>query len=180
MRKAAQPLVKVENGRSAFAEHREIARVDQDVSVRDIKFAMKLVRVGYADDRQRVHRFERSTILSSLSRYVVGLVNEKAAIARGLIHRHAVNDQMLAIDHEEDTDFRRSPFSCGGLFPMFLLFKQPALCAVVGICTRDEIVLRRNRVPAKAAETDAVTVRSEEHTSELQSLRHLVCRLLLE
>src|SRR5947199_4579207 len=26
----------------------------------------------------------------------------------------------------------------------------------------------------------AVAVRSEEHTSELQSLRHLVCRLLLE
>src|SRR5262245_64841761 len=26
----------------------------------------------------------------------------------------------------------------------------------------------------------AVTLRSEEHTSELQSLRHLVCRLLLE
>jgi hypothetical protein len=89
---------------------------------------------------------------------VVGLVNEKAAIARDLIHRHAVNDRMLAIDHEEDTDFRRDPFSCGGLFPMFLLFEQPALCAVVGICTRDEIVLRRNRVPAKAAETDAVTL----------------------
>src|SRR5205814_7938841 len=34
------------------------------------------------------------------------------------------------------------------------------------------------------AELDALvglqTVRSEEHTSELQSLRHLVCRLLLE
>src|SRR5258705_8012442 len=27
---------------------------------------------------------------------------------------------------------------------------------------------------------DGVAVRSEEHTSELQSLRHLVCRLLLE
>src|SRR5258705_2075131 len=27
---------------------------------------------------------------------------------------------------------------------------------------------------------DAVDARSEEHTSELQSLRHLVCRLLLE
>src|SRR5258705_10306782 len=27
---------------------------------------------------------------------------------------------------------------------------------------------------------DLVTQRSEEHTSELQSLRHLVCRLLLE
>src|ERR1035441_11012152 len=32
------------------------------------------------------------------------------------------------------------------------------------------------RHPAKAAELS----RSEEHTSELQSLRHLVCRLLLE
>src|SRR5205814_9837314 len=29
-------------------------------------------------------------------------------------------------------------------------------------------------------EHDAMSVRSEEHTSELQSLRHLVCRLLLE
>src|SRR5436853_925822 len=27
---------------------------------------------------------------------------------------------------------------------------------------------------------DSMTLRSEEHTSELQSLRHLVCRLLLE
>src|SRR5437899_6601064 len=32
--------------------------------------------------------------------------------------------------------------------------------------------LRNSRAPAR--------VRSEEHTSELQSLRHLVCRLLLE
>src|SRR5205814_7414647 len=29
-------------------------------------------------------------------------------------------------------------------------------------------------------ESDAILHRSEEHTSELQSLRHLVCRLLLE
>src|SRR5258705_5438878 len=28
--------------------------------------------------------------------------------------------------------------------------------------------------------TTSIIVRSEEHTSELQSLRHLVCRLLLE
>src|SRR5205814_4113920 len=28
--------------------------------------------------------------------------------------------------------------------------------------------------------TTTITLRSEEHTSELQSLRHLVCRLLLE
>src|SRR5262245_62337292 len=31
-----------------------------------------------------------------------------------------------------------------------------------------------------AAVAEIVTGRSEEHTSELQSLRHLVCRLLLE
>src|SRR5437899_5255079 len=30
------------------------------------------------------------------------------------------------------------------------------------------------------AQADLVAARSEEHTSELQSLRHLVCRLLLE
>src|SRR5262245_62987190 len=40
-------------------------------------------------------------------------------------------------------------------------------------------------VTAAAAELEyvngaATTTRSEEHTSELQSLRHLVCRLLLE
>src|SRR5262245_50526409 len=31
-----------------------------------------------------------------------------------------------------------------------------------------------------AALSEALELRSEEHTSELQSLRHLVCRLLLE
>src|SRR5437899_7894268 len=42
------------------------------------------------------------------------------------------------------------------------------------------------RVPASCRRTHslsirrALMVRSEEHTSELQSLRHLVCRLLLE
>src|SRR5205814_8184856 len=36
-------------------------------------------------------------------------------------------------------------------------------------------------LPNHRAQTDAnFSIRSEEHTSELQSLRHLVCRLLLE
>src|SRR5262245_64200903 len=40
----------------------------------------------------------------------------------------------------------------------------------------------RPAAPTAAATTDAQSSgrRSEEHTSELQSLRHLVCRLLLE
>ena len=132
--------------------------MDQDVSSGHVKFAVQLVCVGYADDRKGIHRFERSSNLLSLSQYVVGLVNEKAAIARELIHRHAVNDRMLAIHYEEDANLRRSPFSCGGLFPLFLLFEQPALCAVVGICIRDEITLSRNRVSAQKTETDAVTL----------------------
>src|SRR5437899_10146509 len=36
------------------------------------------------------------------------------------------------------------------------------------------------RYPDDAAHRRYVAERSEEHTSELQSLRHLVCRLLLE
>src|SRR5437899_8837047 len=47
-------------------------------------------------------------------------------------------------------------------------------------------VLARDLDPVTLATTyathgaHAISVRSEEHTSELQSLRHLVCRLLLE
>src|SRR5258705_8033052 len=41
--------------------------------------------------------------------------------------------------------------------------------------------IRRGELPRKERQACAWPVgRSEEHTSELQSLRHLVCRLLLE
>src|SRR5262245_30677066 len=40
--------------------------------------------------------------------------------------------------------------------------------------------IAKRRLAALVAESREVSVRSEEHTSELQSLRHLVCRLLLE
>src|SRR5882724_12776106 len=39
---------------------------------------------------------------------------------------------------------------------------------------------REPGVDDRVHEREAVALRSEEHTSELQSLRHLVCRLLLE
>src|SRR5262245_62624150 len=38
----------------------------------------------------------------------------------------------------------------------------------------------RSRWPSSSGPRIFFTARSEEHTSELQSLRHLVCRLLLE
>src|SRR2546429_4508612 len=60
---------------------------------------------------------------------------------------------------------RRPPRST--LFPYTTLFRSPA-----GACIRDE--------PRCCCALHARSWRSEEHTSELQSRLHLVCRLLLE
>src|SRR5438045_7364248 len=68
------------------------------------------------------------------------------------------------------------------LFPYTTLFRSPAAPA------RDHGTLPglREVEPGPAKAVDLVrphggrAKRSEEHTSELQSLRHLVCRLLLE
>src|SRR5258706_11964799 len=93
---------------------------------------------------------------------------------------------------------RRPPRST--LFPYTTLFRS--LCP--GVCAREGVIRRQDRAHVRAAEmhrpditrrgvvenvsnrhTQSVTVRdifnrSEEHTSELQSLTNLVCRLLLE
>src|SRR2546429_5775790 len=65
---------------------------------------------------------------------------------------------------------RRPPRST--LFPYTTLFRSAGL--TVSIDTM------RARVAEFALEAGAQLVRSEEHTSELQSRLHLVCRLLLE
>src|SRR5438876_8004906 len=68
------------------------------------------------------------------------------------------------------------------LFPYTTLFRSQLLAAFVGIfagATKHAATV----VPCvlNAPETDiAFRLRSEEHTSELQSPVHLVCRLLLE
>src|SRR5262245_62832419 len=68
---------------------------------------------------------------------------------------------------------RRPPRST--LFPYTTLFRSAAL----GIApSRPEDL--RGGDPAHNAAVARAVLRSEEHTSELQSLRHLVCRLLLE
>src|SRR5258705_2665920 len=61
---------------------------------------------------------------------------------------------------------RRPPRST--LFPYTTLFRSPCVGR-----------LRCDRTAVRVEEVQ-VAIRSEEHTSELQSLRHLVCRLLLE
>src|SRR5436853_1133472 len=50
---------------------------------------------------------------------------------------------------------------------------------ILGVTMDDCVALARS-AGKRIADELQVPVRSEEHTSELQSLRHLVCRLLLE
>src|SRR5205814_9982098 len=72
------------------------------------------------------------------------------------------------------------------LFPYTTLFRSQALGRVVARLRHAENGVEPRatfaQVPPHLPETPerSAQARSEEHTSELQSLRHLVCRLLLE
>src|SRR5437899_7342261 len=68
---------------------------------------------------------------------------------------------------------RRPPRST--LFPYTTLFRSIS-CAKAKPSSFRRMFRMRRSVPR----TRSAYARSEEHTSELQSLRHLVCRLLLE
>src|SRR5437899_10759754 len=72
---------------------------------------------------------------------------------------------------------RRPPRST--LFPYTTLFRSVARLAefVADVLEAERLVVALDR---EDLAQDAFQARSEEHTSELQSLRHLVCRLLLE
>src|SRR5258705_1257688 len=72
---------------------------------------------------------------------------------------------------------RRPPRST--LFPYTTLFRSHQLVLLDG-AGDEERVLLGVQVAAASRARSPPPVRSEEHTSELQSLRHLVCRLLLE
>src|SRR5438309_4353899 len=81
---------------------------------------------------------------------------------------------------------RRPPRST--LFPYTTLFRSSCrfLDAVEAVCVRErsegsgEAGEVHSRVTASLCGGDYSELRSEEHTSELQSQFHLVCRLLLE
>src|SRR5262245_64992298 len=72
---------------------------------------------------------------------------------------------------------RRPPSST--LFPYTTLFRSGGPRRRARAAGARGVVRRGRRHPG-AARSRRRRVRSEEHTSELQSLRHLVCRLLLE
>src|SRR5258705_9705880 len=73
---------------------------------------------------------------------------------------------------------RRPPRST--LFPYTTLFRSDV--KIVPTFGATVLVVTSNPVAGPVCRTPGVfrAMRSEEHTSELQSLRHLVCRLLLE
>src|SRR2546429_5213807 len=73
---------------------------------------------------------------------------------------------------------RRPPRST--LFPYTTLFRSPLHSQpAAGMVSRGP-ASRRNTLPPGGGGSDPPAHRSEEHTSELQSRLHLVCRLLLE
>src|SRR5258708_10938771 len=75
---------------------------------------------------------------------------------------------------------RRPPRST--LFPYTTLFRSAPLGPLVedeGITSLADL-LEDERSPGPDEQAEARELRSEEHTSELQSPDHLVCRLLLE
>src|SRR5437016_6832497 len=82
---------------------------------------------------------------------------------------------------------RRPPRST--LFPYTTLFRSPPAMRGLAALADRPVRCRRGPCPRVAASADAkshprscphLQGRSEEHTSELQSLTNLVCRLLLE
>src|SRR5258705_8278176 len=73
---------------------------------------------------------------------------------------------------------RRPPRST--LFPYTTLFRSPIHIRRRNATRHAEADCLASAEICGDGERDACSGRSEEHTSELQSLRHLVCRLLLE
>src|ERR1039458_10687172 len=71
---------------------------------------------------------------------------------------------------------------CAGIF--FLMIRRPPRSTLFPYTTlfRSRDVRSGRLWPrlGKVASASMLATRSEEHTSELQSLRHLLCRLLLE
>src|SRR3712207_7016013 len=88
---------------------------------------------------------------------------------------------------------RRPPRST--LFPYTTLFRSKSIAEMVALMKEkaketspgqwikgvnfDQSKWKENRFPS-LEEMNSISIRSEEHTSELQSRQYLVCRLLLE
>src|SRR3712207_7748164 len=75
---------------------------------------------------------------------------------------------------------RGSPFSVFGFEGNLGGLQAAVKAGAVGLALLVAFVPRRRDLATLCALSAAVLIRSEEHTSELQSRQYLVCRLLLE
>src|SRR5258708_9581070 len=73
---------------------------------------------------------------------------------------------------------RRPPRST--LFPYTTLFRSDAAARKPNVKEESEVFCGQRQTWRQTPKGEAMRTRSEEHTSELQSPDHLVCRLLLE
>src|ERR1019366_10410097 len=81
------------------------------------------------------------------------------------------------------SDFRRSSPLCFCLFFFFLMIRRPPRSTLFPYTTlfrSTSHVTAHSQPPPGERLSASPVARSEEHTSELQSLTNLVCRLLLE
>src|ERR1041385_9353477 len=80
-----------------------------------------------------------------------------------------------------DPSTRVSPRASLFLFFFFLMIRRPPRSTLFPYTTLFRSPLSNRDIPQTSqGRRDPFRVRSEEHTSELQSRLHLVCRLLLE
>src|SRR5437899_1176601 len=115
-------------------------------------------------------RITRSSVLEVLGEDYVRTARAKGLRERSVVWRHALVNAMLPILTVTGTALGAL---LGGSVAVERAFSVPGLglALVFAVAERDWMLIQ-NLV--------LLYGRSEEHTSELQSLRHLVCRLLLE
>src|ERR1039458_3482049 len=166
--------------RQAIEEHLAIGA--QSGSVNSDR-AIRIRRYGRHRGRRILYRSEEHTSeLQSLRHLVCRLLLEKNKI------QIWITDLALALTEGAAARARRLKWwpSNSPAAPCFLMIRRPPRSTLFPYTTLFRS-LQKLDSPAQvddaardAAFAAAVALRSEEHTSELQSLRHLVCRLLLE
>src|SRR6267143_4073251 len=103
-------------------------------------------------------------------------------LAAGLLtgHRDTLNLLVRAKTEQEAHERLWTSLQLHFEFPAFLEYVNTRLRIFRGDLTSERFGLSDDEYHALVDTTDSLIHRSEEHTSELQSQFHLVCRLLLE